>query len=172
MRTRLPNLSQIIPVYAVIAFLAFGWMIYVVIYKIPSWLYFFTPVEILASLAYLFNQVFWDSLIMLAALLLTSTILPAQFLHDHFVVRGAWIALVVMASIVAYLYLSVLMHLPFWMWSLVTFFLAAIAASFATRLKWMSRLALQVSDTLTIFLYIYVPLSALSILGILIRNIR
>jgi len=170
MRARLPKFSEIVSVFAVIVFFVYGWMLWIVIWKIPSWLYLMSPSEIVASLAYSFNEVFWESLFMLGLLLLACMILPARFLRHAFVVRASWAAFVIITSIIAYFYISLHMRLPFWIWTTGTLSLAGTLGFLSTRWSWLSRLAVGVSDKLTIFLYVHVPLSLLAILLILFRN--
>ena len=171
MQNRLPKPDQIVPVYAVIAFMSFAWMIVLSLWKLSAWLYFQTINEILAIQAYLFMQVFFDSLLYLGLLLALCFILPPRYLKDDFAVRGSWIALVVLSSMMIYLNQFLVTKISSPIWTILTVLIALGLAILSGRFKWLANLALQVSDRLIIFLYVLLPLCAISILTVIIRNI-
>lgn len=169
---RFPALNQIIPVYAVIVFMSFAWAILVFLWKLTSWLYFQAPYEILAILAYVVMQIFFDTLVYLGVLLAVCAILPSRWLRDDFNVRGAWIAFSVIGSMIAYLNLFFFIKISSPLWILLTLLALVAAIMLSNRFKRMANIALQVSDRLIIFLYIVLPASAVSIITVIIRNIK
>jgi hypothetical protein len=90
---RFPNISAILPVYAVIAVPIFGWTITFWLWKLPSWLKFLTLGEIAAILSYALMIAFFESMLICGLLLLLCFLLPSQAFRDRFVVRGTWLAI-------------------------------------------------------------------------------
>jgi hypothetical protein len=177
MRNRLPPLTQILPVYAVIAFVVYGWTIILVFWKLPSWLFFLHGGEIVAILSYSFLLNLLESLIVLIGLLGLCWLLPARLLRDDFNVRGAALALVLLVSIMLHLWVYnnsdlreafIRSLLPWWG---VTLALAAVLVWWASRTAWLRRGLLELSDRLVVFLYIFVPMSLISLVIVIIRNL-
>lgn len=169
---RMPMRDQIVPVYAVIAFLSFVWAIIALVWKIPAWLYFQTVYEILPILAYFFRQIFFDTLIYLGILLAVCMILPARFLKDEFIVRGTWAAIGVLGSYIAYVNLLFMWGDSVVGWTIAALLLGVTLAVFSAHVRWLAKIATEVSDRLVIFLYILIPVSLVSILTVIIRNIN
>ena len=169
---RLPALNQITPVYAVIIFMSAAWMILAFVWKLPAWLYFQTVYEILPILAYAFMQIFFDSLLYLGLLLLICVILPARFFKDEFSVRGTWAAIGLIGTYIAFVNLLFVLGGSFQAWTLSAVLIGVGLAALSARVGWLASFALQISDRLIIFLYILLPVSAISILTVIIRNLN
>ncbi len=169
---RLPKLQQITPVYAVIAFMSFAWMILVFVWKLPSWLYFQKINEILPILAYLFMQIFLDSLLYLGILLVVCMILPARLLRDDFIPRGAWAAFGAIGTYIAYVNLLFIWGDSVTQWTLAAMLIGIALAISSAYVKWLAKVAVEASDRLVIFVYILIPVSLVSILTVIIRNIN
>jgi len=172
--SRFPAKQDVIPVYAVIASIAFGWSFVLFLWKLPSWLLFLQLDEILTILAYVFSVNLLESLGFLAFLLLLSFFLPAGLLKDKFVVRGGFISLSVLGSIAIYInrYMEngqgFIKYFPVWM--IATVFIAILLCVISTRFSFFSSVILWLADRLTVFLYILVPLSSISLGLVILRG--
>lgn len=172
---RFPNRSAILPVYAVIAVPIFGWTITSWLWKLPSWLNFLTPSDIIAIFFYAMLTAFLESLFLAGLLLLLSFLLPARMFRDQFLVRGTWLALGLAISILGngiwrgmtrFTYAEISLVL----WSVISLLAIAFLTFISARLRFMVSAAAWISDRLIIFLYILIPLSILSILVVIVRN--
>jgi hypothetical protein len=109
-------------------------------------------------------------------ILLLCFALPSERFREHFVVRGTWLALGLALSILGnglwrgmtrFTYAEVSLTI----WSIVSLIMIAVLTFVSTRVRFMTRAADWISDRLIIFLYILIPLSILSMLVVLARNI-
>ena len=172
---RFPNVSAILPVYAVIAVPIFAWTITSWLWKLPSWLNFLTPGEIAGIFSYAMLTALVESVIAGGFLLFISLLLPSQVFRDQFIVRGTWLALGLAISILGngiwrgitrFTYVEISLIL----WSVISLLLIALLTFISARVRFMVRAAQWLSDRLVIFLYILIPLSVLSILVVIVRN--
>ena len=172
---RFPKFDQILPVFAVIAFLAYGRSIYIFLFKLPAWLTFLTVGEILSVLAYGLVVNLLESLLILVCLLVICFSLPVRWFRDAFVPRGTWLAFASMLSILVYFrrYASLgpdyLSALPIWL--LTTLGLAALAAFLGGRIRFLRAAAFALADRMTIFLFLFIPASLISVAVVIVRNI-
>jgi hypothetical protein len=175
MLSRLPAKQDVLLAYALIATIIFGWSFVAFLWKMPAWLLFLQPDEILTILAYTFSVNLLESLGFLCFLLLLSLLLPAGLLRDRFAVRGGFISLSVLGSIAIYLNRYVangqgfVRTLPLWM--LATILIAILLCIVSTRFSIVGSVVLWFADRLTVFLYIFVPLAALSLALVILRGI-
>lgn len=175
-RQRLPNFSTIIPVYAVVAFPIFSWTTVVWFWKLPYWLNFLTVGEIASIFSYAMMTALFESLLVIGFLLLICFILPAKLFRDQFVARGTWLALgLTLAFLGNGLWRSTLgysyIEASFVFWTLISVLVICVLTYAAARVAFMGRLAEWISDRLTIFLYILIPVFALSVVIVIIRNV-
>ena len=173
---RFPKVSAITPVYAVIAVPIFGWTITSGFWKLPAWLNFLTPGEITAIFAYALMTALLESLSVCALVLFFCFLLPARTFRDRFVVRGTWMAIGLALSVLGYAAFRGMTRFTYAEVSLVTWSIAsilviAVLVFLSGRVRFMAHLAEWISDRLTVFLYILIPLSTLSILLVFVRNI-
>ncbi len=152
----------------------FAWALLWFFWNIPSWTKFMTLGYLFATLSYPMSASFLESLTILILLLIPAMILPAAWFRDRFAARGAAVTLGLLGTIMLRDYLIVadyffLKPLPiFWLTlSLSTALLLFLAVKFQRMEKALTLLA----ERLTIFLYIFVPVSVISLLVILVRNI-
>lgn len=173
---RLPHFSAIVPVYALVAFPIFSWTTVSWFWKLPYWFNFLTAGEIAAIFSYAMATAFLESLFVIAFLLLIALILPARMFRDLFVIRGSWLALGLSVAVLGhglwrgslgYSYIETSM-LP---WTLISLLIIFIITFVSTRVRFMIGIAEWLSDRLTVFLYLIVPVALLSMIVVLLRNI-
>jgi hypothetical protein len=170
---RLPKVSEIIPVFAIIATLFYGWTMVVFLWKLPGWLFFLNIGEIAGVFAFQLVTNLIESLVVLLALLIFSMVFPPRVLRDVFIVRAGMAALVLIGSMMLFLNRYVSAGAAFGsaliLWMIVTIILAAMLMMLSTRVRFLGTSILWISDRLTIFLFILMPLSMLSLIYILLR---
>jgi hypothetical protein len=171
---KIPTLREISSLYATIAFLVYGWTSMALVWKVPSWLYFLNLGEIAVTLAYILSSSLLESAILLLLFLFASLLFPASWLRNKFVVRGS-IIFYSLTFWVALFDLSSLIQLPATQ-DVLAFLIgfpltAGLGLLLAERLPLLHRFVNDLSDRLTIFLYLWIPLSLAGILIIILRNI-
>jgi hypothetical protein len=173
-RNRFPSWQENVQVYAVIAVLLYGWTILWLFWELPSWLNFLTIGEILPLFAYALATNFLESILVLAGLNLFSFLLPKGWFHNLFV-SGSFVLVALGLG-----YLMVLTSLlgkeaeypnGLEIWSIVFLALCLPSSLLLGRIPLIRNLAEIIADRLTVFLYLIVPLSLLSLLLVVIRNL-
>ena len=172
---RFPERLAVLPVYAVIAVPIFGWTLVSWLWKLPSWLNFLTAGEIGAVFFYAMLAAFVESLLVLGLVLFLCFFLPPRVLRDQFVVCGTWLAIGLMLAVLGHgvwrgLTRFTYIEVSLLLWSAAGLAISAFLAVLSTRVRFMARAAEWLSDRLTVFLYILVPLSVLAILVVFVRN--
>jgi hypothetical protein len=175
MLKRLPEFHAILQVYAVIAVLLSAWTIVAFLWKLSAWLLILNLGEIFTVFSYamLINLV--ESLIVLLILLLLSALLSPRILRDQFVVRGTILALGFVGSLMAF----VRFHREFGIESgarllfgpIAVILLTALLLGFSSKIRFIGSVTAWISDRLTVFLIILVPLFLLLSAYIIFRNI-
>jgi hypothetical protein len=175
---RLPNRQNILGVYAVIVFMVYSWTLITSFYKLPSWMYYLTVGQILSVYAYAFSVDFLESILVLAGvLILDLTLFLALRNMAEFQSRSILVVLGVLVSFMTRLiafpdYEEIEMFLsgePSWLAvALPLVFVVAIAVS---KIKWGRKILEGITERASVFLYIYLPLSFVSLLVVFIRNL-
>jgi hypothetical protein len=171
---RLPSLQENLQVFAVIAAFLYTWTILWLFWELPSWLNFLTVGEVLPLFAYALATNFLESILVLAGLNLVCFLLPQPWFHTSFVPRSFLLVAFGLGYLMVFISLfgKEAEHPPgLWIWSLVIYALLIPASLLLGRTAIVKNLAEFISDRLTIFLYLLVPLSLVSVLFILLRNI-
>ena len=174
---RLPERRSIIGVYAMTVFLVYGWTLLASFWKVPSWLFFLKIGEVLSVYAYSFTIDFVESILLLFTMLLIGLVLPKRWWNDQFVSKsGVWIV-VILASIMLRLYTNrapeywdgfVYNQLTWWGYTVL---LGIVLSILFSSVDWL-RIGLErLADRVVAFLYIYLPLTVISIIVVLVRNI-
>ena len=163
------------PVYAVIVFMVYTWTIYTFIRYLPYWLNFLNVSEILAIFSYAMLSDFFESLGILCLLLGFCIVLPAKILREAFVARGTLVILCLLSTTIIYLnyYAKIGSStlLLFILCSLVVI-AATMILSFVSAKNRVIMLGVEwLSNNTIIFLYIYIPITILSLVNILFRNL-
>jgi hypothetical protein len=170
---KFPHWKQIALVYAVAVVMIYAWSLLHFFWRLPSWLYFSTVGEIVVILAYLFSVNFLESILVLLAPVFMSIILPQKWFHDRFVTKGI---LLVSLGLGYLLYFDgkIQADAPFpyelAKWTPLIFVPILALVFLLDRVGFIGRILEELADRLTIFLYIFVPLTAVSLLIVLIRN--
>jgi hypothetical protein len=175
LKKRLPVLDAILPVFAMIAFLVYGWTIVAFLWKIPSWIQFLILGEILTIFAYSMAVSLLVSLAILGILLLVCLVLPVRWMRDVFVTRGTIAAVFGLGTMMLYMYrisvdgYSYLSNLSRWSWGGLV--LTILFTFLSAHIRGVVRAAAWISDRVTVFLFLLLPISLVSLLVVIYRNI-
>jgi hypothetical protein len=176
---RLPSRQQVFPVFSVTVFVVFSWTLYQEFFQVPSWLKYMTLGEILVITAYALAFALIESLVITVLLLILSLVFPVKVFRDKFIPQGS--ILVLVAGFVAVMLqenMSEVYHLK--IRQLTTYpiigILAVVVMIFVLswifdRLSILTRLIQSIAERMTVFSYIYVPLSVVSLVIVTLRNL-
>jgi hypothetical protein len=171
---RFPTLRENIQVYAVVAVPVYAWTILWLFWELPSWLNFLGIGEIIPIFAYALTTNLLESLLILAGLNFFCFALPKHWFQDSFVARSFLFILPGLGYLMYYASLfgkevdppsGLLLSLP------LVFGTLFLLSLFLSKILALKNLAEVIADRLTIFLYLLLPLSLLSVLFVLARNI-
>ena len=173
MLKRLPNFHDVVCVYAVIASMLFTWSLLLFFWYLPSWLHFMTLGDVLAVFSYVMASSFFESLAFLLFLLFLCFSLPPNYLRNEFVARGTSITLCVIGLIMIYFRvnnagITKILFSEVGIGLALAIIIISLLLTKIDRVRWA---LMELSDRLTIFLFILIPLSIFSLLVIFIRNI-
>lgn len=176
---RFPKLKEIMPVFAVVAFPIYTWTTLVWLWKLPSWLLYLTPLEITGIFSYAMLASFLECLLVCGLILLLAACLPSHLFRDVFTVRGVWMAIGLALCVLGYggwMLMRVIVsrnlpQVPIEIWSVISFFIVLVLVFLSTRFRVLSSFAIWFSEKTIVFLYIQIPISILSIVVVLVRNI-
>ena len=175
MRTRLPDSRSILQVYGVTAVMFAAWTILAFLWKLSAWLLLLNLGEIFTIFSYAMAANFLESLLLLALLLAACALLPARILRDHFVVRGTILAIGLIAALMAFVGAEMwgeirsspgLLIAPFFV-----LLLTAVVLRLSSRLRVVSSAAWWLSDRITVFLFLLLPLFVILSTYVILRNI-
>jgi hypothetical protein len=161
-------------VFSVISFLVYSWTFITFFYKLSSWVYYLTGVEIAIIFAYAMTVDFFESLLILSGIILLYLFLPTFFVKSDFVVYGTWMAIGYLSVLMAY-------FIPFFgfstkvvnpaVWLVISVASAVLLTMVLSRLTFMRKFANQVADRTVVFLLFSFPISVISIVTTVLRII-
>ena len=175
---RLPDSKSILGVYAIIVTLVYSWTLFTSFYKLPSWMFYLTISQILSVYAYSFSIDLVESVIaLIGVLFLEFTIFLALRNREEFQARSIILAVVVLGTsmlrlalfqsyedINAFLGGEVL-------WWAIAIPLGLILAVFIPKIRVVRNILEGFAERATVFVYIYIPLSLVSLIAVLVRNV-
>lgn len=173
LKARLPDLKAVLPVYAVLVFVLYGWMTITFFWKMPAWLFYLNLGEIGIIYSYGIVNEFVESVVYIFLVLMLAAALPPSFLRDRFQTRGTLIVVFLLGVVYLMSYLIAFQEvdrLKAALFALMIFgILNVILLWVSAKFSFVNRVIVFVTDQMTIFLYIYAPITAISFLVILFR---
>ncbi len=171
---KIPTLAQIAPVYAVAVVMIYPWSISRFFWRLPSWLYYSSIGEIAVIFAYMMVVNLIESALVMLVPVALSVILPKKWFFEKFVTKSA-LLLSLSLGYVMYFDNQLNYQKPFPL-DLVyqTPIIIAGILALVFLLDWigfLGKILIDLSDRLIVFLYISIPVSLISLLVILVRNI-
>jgi hypothetical protein len=169
---KIPSWNQIAPVYAVIVTMIYSWSIVFFFWRLPSFLFYSTVGEIGVMFAYMITADFVDSLLILLPLLLLCLLLPEKWFSSRFSSKAVILSMLVLGSIFAYgeYYRaeSLILLLQKTLLAIVVF----LAVTFLVDEIRIARDVFEgLANRAIVFLYLFLPITAISLLTVLIRNL-
>ena len=178
MLKKLPRTDAILSVLAVITTLTYGWTFVAFLWKLPSWLHYLTPSEILSIYSYSLLTDFSESILFLALLLFLCLVLPTRLMQEVFILRGTIISLCILGGLMFLLefYINnevgLIGTLPAWLVILACTFIVLVLLDILSRkIRLISSALTGLAERLTIFLYINLALSTLALIVVAVRNL-
>jgi hypothetical protein len=179
LRSRFPAWGEIVSVFAFISLLVYGRMLYVFVWKTPSWLYYLTTGEIFSILSYSLVVSFFESAGYTALLAMIGFLLPERWFRREFITRSAWGMTGWLAVLVLYFHglsnpgFGGGMFRPNTMapWALVALIAGILFAIFSPLVRPMKTSAMWIADQAIIFLYIFLPTSLIGAVVATLRNL-
>jgi hypothetical protein len=157
-----------------IVILTYGWTIYWALWKLPSWLNFLPLGEIGSIFCYLMATNFIESLIALFAVIFICLILPQKWFRDLFVSRGSVLAVSVLVSIMVFEYhfdkpSDYFYRFPLYL--LLILLIAGVLVFLAGQIQIVRKAVEVFAENAVIFLFISLPVSVLSLMIVIVRNL-
>jgi len=177
MRDRLPSRHDVVQVFAVLWFAVAGWTFDRFSWQFASWSNFLDVETLVGILAYRIAASLLESLIILAFLLVLCLIFPPKYLKENFTAKGTIFVLILCGSLFGFWNLfnarspGVIMADYAALWLICTVVIALLIAHFSVKIKKVSAIICWISDRMTVFLYLLVPITASGFVIILVRNI-
>ncbi len=171
---RFPKREQIISVYAVGVTILYFWAALNAIKDfISNWSLYLDVYEMLGLFSYIMAGTFLESLLLIFVLLFISFILPQKVFADKFTLRGTILTITFLCSIM-YLYqltltFGILENIGKW-----SIFFASFTFMFmllGELNQFVARIVELIADRCIVFLYIYPPISLISLIFIFVRNV-
>lgn len=142
-------------------------------WKIPSWILFSTLGDLFSIYSYMVLVNFLESLLVLGSVLILCVILPRKWFYDNFLSKGT---LSVILTLLFLIYLGSKMQSDVFPWTLIRMspyilLLIVFLVFLLDRVNFLRNFIEKLADRFTVFLYILIPISVLSALVVLIRNV-
>ena len=162
-------------VYAVAVFLVYTWTLFISFWKLPSWLFFLRISEIVSIYSYAFLVNFAESILLLLIVLLLGIALPRRWWMDALIPKGFVFILIILGSAILHysLYrtpdtreILVTGQLNWW---INTFLITVFLTWLTGRLKWVRQPLENLADRFIVFMYVYLPLTGISLFIVLVR---
>lgn len=171
---KLPAVEQAAQVFAVIAMIDYSWAVLRFFYRFPSWLFYSSVGEISTFFAYMIVVNLLESLFVLLAFVLLGLLLPRQWFNERFVSRSVSM---ILPGLVYLIYIN--MNYPMqasyplaqYSWMSMVAGVIIILAFVIDKIGFLRNLLDALANRMTVFLYLIVPVSAISLFVVLIRNI-
>ncbi|HBY94947.1 MAG: hypothetical protein M5U01_18905 [Ardenticatenaceae bacterium] len=174
-KQRIVSKREIPLVFAACVVPIYSWSIIRFFDRITGWLYFLNIWEILSIFAYTVVFALLESLLLLLAVILLATVLPDRFFRDRFVPHGTSAVLLVSLWAVAAQYNDeALRQWPtriILFWLMVAVITIAIPHLITQRNRRVEGAIQSVSERFVVMLYLYVPITLLSLAVVVLRNV-
>ena len=179
LKARFPSRQEVLPVFAIFAFFGFSWAFYRMFWYVPSWLEYLNTWKVLTIAAYVLAFALVESLLMLVPVILISLVFPARFFKDKFVVQGSSLAaLISLGAVLIQRKINLVYRLE--LWQILAYPLACLGAivlvilalsALYERVPTLKHFVQSAAERMTVFAYVYVPLSLVGLVVVILRNI-
>jgi hypothetical protein len=171
----LPDRRSLMLVFGSAAFITYTWTLLVSFWKFPSWLFFLNASQIFSIYAYSFLINLLEAIFLTGLVVILRWVLPGKWWKDDFVP----LSVITIGGIVATLNVWIRQYEPAsaqgvfldgqLAWVLVVPVLLVALAYLFQKIGFLKRAAAGFADRSVIFLYVYLPVTALAVLVIALR---
>lgn len=171
---RIPTLEQVSPVYAVIVLMISTWSLIHFFWRLPSLLYYSTFGEITVFISYLVVINLFESILVLLVPVLLAVILPQKWFYAQFVTKGNSLVILGLGLIMLFYWNLIGEFLSPWVLIqkvLIIGLILLVLTFLIDKVGFLNRSIMEFSNRAIIFLYVWIPVSATSLLIVLVRNI-
>ncbi len=171
---RFPSLKQLAPVYSVAVVIIYGWAILRFFWRLPSLLNYSTAGEIGVIFSYLITVNLLESLTVVSIPILLSLLLPQKWFFERFVTKSVLLVLLGLGYMIYVAsHINAIEPFPYILFQAAPFvFLFIVGLVFVLdRITFLTRILEDISDRFVVFLFIFIPVSAVSFIVVFIRNI-
>lgn len=173
-RNRFAPIQDIVLVFAACVFPIYGWSILWFFERLRGWLFFLSFWGVISIFAY--TQVFalLESAVVLLVLVLLGAILPARLFRDKFAAQGS---IAVLLTVGGGILIQTTKLIPLWpskrLFLGAVVYLTSIGMSYVLihRYKRLEEAIYSFIERLTVLLYVYIPITFLSVIIVILRNI-
>lgn len=177
-REQLPCKQVLLNVYSVIVFIVYTWTMAVSLWKLPSWMFYLNPGQIVSIYAYSFISDFAETaLLMVFCLLVCVPLFAFWGAKEGFQSRSIITMLILLGSsmlrLIAYRdpeYREDFVNGQLLWWG-ITIFLAVVFSWAIPKINWLKSNLETLADRTVIFLFIYLPLTVISFIAVIVRNL-
>ncbi len=171
MNKQLPAINTIKSLFSIILVWVYSWTFFTFFWKVPSWLFFLTLPEIGVNFAYAMSVAFVESLFWLLLFVGLAWVIPARFWADDLLSRAGWFFVGFYGFLTLFLIPALGLKEYFRAMSALgaAFVLGILLMLLAVRFKAMGQWLSFLADRLQVFIYLYIPISIISIIALLIR---
>jgi hypothetical protein len=172
--SRFPSLKQLAPVYSVGVVAVYGFSIMNFLWRVPSLINYSTMGQVGVIFSYMIVVNLIESLMIVFMPIVLSVILPGKWFFEQFVTKGV---LLVSLGLGYFGYISSHINteedFPYPLFKLAPFVAVVILALvfLLARIKFVQKSLEWVAEQLEVFLFLSIPLSAIALVVVLIRNI-
>jgi hypothetical protein len=160
--------------FAACVFIVYSWAIFAFLDRLPSWVVHQGWWDLIGVFAYAQILALVDSLLPFLVLIVLGAILPGRLLRDCVVAFGSAAVLITAVwSATFQRYSKAMAEWPLQklvMWAALYGMSIATAYALIYRLQWLKQAVQSVAERLTVFLYLYLPMTAISIFIAAVRN--
>lgn len=172
--SRFPSLRQLAPVYSVIVVAIYGFSIIRFFWRIPSLINYSTVGQVGVIFSYMVVVNLIESLMIICAPIALSMILPGKWFFEQFVAKG-----ILLVSLVLGYFGYISSHInteedfPYLLfrWAPLVLALILVLVFLLARIKFLTKILEWVAEQLQVFLLLSLPMSAIALVVVLIRNI-
>lgn len=176
---KLPSKRELVPVYSATVFIIFTWVLYRLFWQIPSWLHDLNQRDVLILTFYVLAFALFESLSIMGIIILTSLIVPSKYFKDAFVVQGCTLLITItLIAIIIQRDTDIIFEREYWellFWPLVMLvgvgLILILSKSIIKRWTIVTRFIEEVTQRMTVFLYLYIPLGLIGLIVVIFRNL-
>ncbi len=171
---RFPGWQAVASVYAIIVLFVYGWTVYWIIWKLPSWIYYLKMTEILSIICYALVVNLLESMVFILGVLLLCLLAPKAWFADRFGPAGTLLS-ILLGFMLIYFSAPIQAADTFSYTPLIqigVFFLIALGlAMFLPRYQRVAAFLDLLADRAKVFLYISLPVSVVALIVVIVRDL-